>query len=572
MIQRKLLWGGLLLLALCATAFWGASPLVRWYVQDRYPEVEIQGDVQVEWLARRVKLTDVQVDRPNLKASLTKVTVETEESLRVTIHGGSLDLSLGEDVPNSGTSVPNSGTTIIAYDLEATIRRGEVTARLKGANVDLQDVCFESGTVEHPKATVTVNGACVRRDKSRIQAQTVSVPVTLPFAIPRVPREQTVTLTKVEVLPEDKLVRFEQASFGKFEAKKGTAKLAERLGFGDSESLFLDVENVQVNHPWVAPYPVRFDKVSLTAPTTLVHGRGDLRITVGAATVRVHPEERWIEGDEECADWFDALPKPLPEPMQEMASHFTGRLSFEVRTKPDPHLSIKQNCKFSCSMSPIKELSQGKFTYQVYNAKGEIEDRTTGRHTAGWVFLNNLPYHVPDAFRLLEDPGFHSHKGIHVMALKNSLIANLEKGSFVKGGSTISMQLAKNLWLRRHKTIGRKAQEALLTLALESCLPKPQIMELYLNVVEFGPDLYGLGPAARHYFGKGAESLTADEAFYLASILPNPKKALPPESGGLARARRLMKALANSGFITEAIIPEEENGQPLDGTGWDLAD
>lgn len=93
----------------------------------------------------------------------------------------------------------------------------------------------------------------------------------------------------------------------------------------------------------------------------------------------------------------------------------------------------------------------------------------------------------------------------------------------MRGASTVSMQLAKNLYLRREKTFSRKLQEAALTLLLEQSFSKAEIMELYLNVVELGPGIYGVGEASRFYFGTTAAALSPAQAFYLASILPNPK-------------------------------------------------
>src|SRR6185369_17461401 len=102
---------------------------------------------------------------------------------------------------------------------------------------------------------------------------------------------------------------------------------------------------------------------------------------------------------------------------------------------------------------------------------------------------------------------------------------NIRQKKFVRGASTISMQLAKNVYLDRTKNLARKLQEALLTMYLEQELTKEQIMELYLNVVEFGPMIYGIGAAARHYFNAAAGELALSQALYISSIIPNPKAA-----------------------------------------------
>jgi membrane peptidoglycan carboxypeptidase len=159
----------------------------------------------------------------------------------------------------------------------------------------------------------------------------------------------------------------------------------------------------------------------------------------------------------------------------------------------------------------------------------------------------------------MEDPSFLSHRGILTASLKVALEQNMAKGYFFRGGSTITQQLAKNLWLKRHKTVGRKVEEAFLTMALESCLTKTEILELYLNVVELGPDVYGIGPALKHYFNKGPGEMSLDEAYYLAGLLPRPQGAKPPYEGGLEQARKRMARLAANGLLDEDLVPTTEN-------------
>lgn len=558
--RKKWALGAALVLVAAGVIAWLKVPdIIRWYVRGHVAGVDPRGAIQVRWTAHQVVLHQVAVERPGISAVLNSVTVD--ESRNVTIEGGTLNVVL-EDLPKKGTDEPTSGTKIVATGLTVKLRRGKVTADLKGTRVNDEEVCFHEGTIEHPKATAMVEEGCLRRDKSRASAKSVSVPIRLPFDIPKVKPTQTVKLSHVEVEIPDQLVRFDQATLGPFTAGPSTVKLADDV-------VLVDTQAIKVNHPWIAPHPVSFEAVGLDLPLALLKGgEGKIRVQLGRANIRIDPRNQAVEGEEPCSEWFDALPKPLPETMQGMADNYTGSLQFEVQAKPTPHLEIKHTCKFKCSAPPIKGLVGHRFSYEVYDKDNKLVERTTGPGTKDWVPFSMLPQQVPEAFRLMEDPGFLSHNGISVMALKNSLIANLKNGGFVKGGSTITMQLAKNLWLRRHKTIGRKADEALLTIALESCLSKQQIMELYLNVIEFGPDLYGIGPASKHYFHKLPSELLPDEAFYLASILPKPRKALPPEAGGLARAKRIMTRLANSGFISDALIDDDENLGDTNTADW----
>jgi len=562
---KKWALGVVLVLTIAVAVTWAKIPdIVRWFVKDNYAGINPQGDIHVDWTAQTVTLHEVGVERPGISATLSKVVVDRDKN--VTITGGTLGMTLNEESGGGGTG-ESAVASITASDLEVTITRGDIKAVLSKTRINATEVCFRKGSVSHPRVTADIEDGCVQRDKTKATAVSVVVPVKVPFDIPRVKTSQLVKLTGVEVEIEDKLLRFNQATLGPFTAEASTIKVSD-------ESVFVDTQAIRVDHPWVSPYPAKFNAVGLTFPRELFKGgEGIVLVRVGRVGVRIDPRNHAIEGDESCGEWFDAIPQPLPEAMQGMAEHFTGGLRFDVRAKPTPHLEIKHDCKFKCSESPIKGLVGKRFTYLIYDKDNKLVERTTGPGAPGWVPFYSLPEQIPEAFRLMEDPGFHNHKGLSVMALFNSFKANLEKGSFVKGGSTITMQLAKNLWLRRHKTIGRKVNEALLTLALESCLSKAQIMELYLNVIEFGPNLYGIGPASKHYFKKYPSELTPDEAFYLASILPRPRTSLPPHAGGLDRAKRLMTRLANSGFISDALIPIDDDELGDDDTSdWKVLD
>ncbi|MCX6119356.1 MAG: transglycosylase domain-containing protein, partial [Proteobacteria bacterium] len=139
-----------------------------------------------------------------------------------------------------------------------------------------------------------------------------------------------------------------------------------------------------------------------------------------------------------------------------------------------------------------------------------------------YVFLQSLPQKVVSAFVSSEDAGFWQHAGIEPGAIEQAFERNTKEGRAVVGGSTITMQLVKNLFLSRDKTISRKTQEIFLAWHLEREIGKKRILELYLNIVEFGPGLYGLGSASKKFFGKSASHLTLKQAVYLASLLPAP--------------------------------------------------
>lgn len=141
-----------------------------------------------------------------------------------------------------------------------------------------------------------------------------------------------------------------------------------------------------------------------------------------------------------------------------------------------------------------------------------------------YVPLSQISEHVRNAVRVSEDTGFYHHNGFELEELKESLRTNLARGAFARGGSTITQQLARNLFLSSEKSLLRKVKEAIITYKLEATLTKNEILERYLNVVEFGKDIYGVNAAAHHYFQKSPAELSVLEASYLAFLLPSPVK------------------------------------------------
>jgi monofunctional biosynthetic peptidoglycan transglycosylase len=139
-----------------------------------------------------------------------------------------------------------------------------------------------------------------------------------------------------------------------------------------------------------------------------------------------------------------------------------------------------------------------------------------------WVPLSKISRPLREAVRVSEDAAFWSHSGIDWEEMRESFEQNWEKGRFARGGSTITMQLARNLYLTPSKNPMRKLQEILIAYRLEKSLSKARILELYLNLIEWGDGIFGAEAAARRYFGKAAAELTAEEAARLAAVLPSP--------------------------------------------------
>ena len=162
-----------------------------------------------------------------------------------------------------------------------------------------------------------------------------------------------------------------------------------------------------------------------------------------------------------------------------------------------------------------------------------------------WVSLSRMSRHLQHAAIAAEDASFFIHEGFDWEGIKDAAIHNLEAGELKRGGSTITQQLAKNLYLSAERSLLRKAREALITRSLEHHLTKERILELYLNVAEWGNGVYGAEAAARHHFGKSAQDLTAEEAAWLAAILPSPRRYDPLRKTAFLskRQQRILKSM-----------------------------
>jgi penicillin-binding protein 1A len=170
------------------------------------------------------------------------------------------------------------------------------------------------------------------------------------------------------------------------------------------------------------------------------------------------------------------------------------------------------------------------------------------------VPLRDLPPYLPKAFIAIEDRRFYSHWGVDPVGILRALSKNLVGGGAVQGGSTLTQQLAKNLFLTQERTVSRKIQEAILALWLEHKYSKDQILELYLNRVYFGSGAYGVDAAAQKYFGHPARDVTLPEAAMLAGLMKAPTRLAPNhnEQAAIDRAAQVVTAMAREGFITES--------------------
>ncbi|WP_415155119.1 transglycosylase domain-containing protein [Maritalea sp.] len=196
------------------------------------------------------------------------------------------------------------------------------------------------------------------------------------------------------------------------------------------------------------------------------------------------------------------------------------------------------------------------------------------------VAIYELPHYVPNAVLAIEDRRFYDHFGIDPIGIARAFVNNVVSGRITGGGSTITQQLAKNLFLTPDQNYGRKIQEVLLAVWLEQNYSKTELLELYLNRVYFGAGTYGIEAATQRYFGKSARNLSLGEAAILAGVLKAPSRLAPnsnPE-GAAERARLVLNAMAEEGFISAkeaqaaAIDPNKRIRTRITGTEYYVAD
>jgi monofunctional glycosyltransferase len=173
----------------------------------------------------------------------------------------------------------------------------------------------------------------------------------------------------------------------------------------------------------------------------------------------------------------------------------------------------------------LPDLNSKTFAELQQQATRRVSDRLEDKSvTHTWVPLKDVSRDFLYSVVMSEDAAFFEHEGIDYEAVLSSMAENLRRKEAAFGGSTIPQQVVKNIFLKNEKTLTRKIKEALITRRLERQFTKNQILELYLNIAEFGPDLYGIEAASRHYFKKTPKQINALEGAFIAVMLPSPKR------------------------------------------------
>lgn len=276
-------------------------------------------------------------------------------------------------------------------------------------------------------------------------------------------------------------------------------------------------------------------------------------------------------GKQEAQTFLNAFPQGLFESLEGL--QVSGQVEYNMNFYLDT--SEPDSVQFNSTLKPhnFKILKWGTtnlqkvnqtFVYTPYEYGKRMRDITIGPSNPNFTPLNQISSNFKNAVLTSEDPSFFKHKGFVEESIRKSIVVNFKENKFVRGGSTISMQLVKNVFLSRQKTLARKVEEILIVWLIENnrLISKNRMLEVYFNIIEMGQNIYGIGEASRHYFGKSPSQLNVGEGIFLANIVPRPKIAMFKFNGdGTLKAymRPYFRFMGNI-MARRGLIPSDTSG------------
>ncbi|SMC69770.1 transglycosylase domain-containing protein [Pedobacter africanus] len=334
-----------------------------------------------------------------------------------------------------------------------------------------------------------------------------------------------------------------------FDTVRTEMKSAEYSGDAFKISGSWSVKNLLVNHPKIASNDIVVPDAKIDADMLI--GKNyvalDSSSTVFLKKAAIHPYVKYTLSpnkiyelklhapEQDAQEVLSSFPQGLFESLDGMK--VSGKVSYDLSfyldsTQPD-------SVKFYSGLTPhnFKILKWGKtnlqkingdFVYTPYERGKPMRDILIGPSNPNFTPLSEVSSNFKNAILTSEDPSFFTHKGFVQESIRKSFAVNFKEKKFVRGGSTISMQLVKNVFLSRQKTLSRKAEEILIVWLIENnrLVSKNRMLEVYFNIIEMGQNIYGIGEATRYYFGKKPSDLNIGEGIFLANIVPRPKIAL----------------------------------------------
>ncbi|MGE0870969.1 MAG: transglycosylase domain-containing protein [Kofleriaceae bacterium] len=387
--------------------------------------------------------------------------------------------------------------------------------------------------------------------------------------------EQAIAITGDRV-PLRGLARLAPRSLGLESARiTGTAH-ARRVGDQVNVTARGSIDGLVVEHPTLAVEPV-----PIAGTIELDVGIGDealavRRLELGSGAIqarltgwlrRTTPIAAQVTGElgvARCAELFAAIPEQLRGPLDGLVLDGSiggrARLSIDLAAPSGDGVALTTDLDGGCKViaePPGADVTELTGTFEHVHADGSRARLGPGE--PGWVDDDELSPRIRGAFVAAEDGRFYRHHGFDLEQIARSLEIDLREHRLARGGSTISQQLIKNTFLSHRRTLDRKIQEAILTWRLEAKLGKRKILERYLNIIELGPHVFGIGAAARHWFDATPKQLSNRQLAFLAAMTSEPQSmtrrvqrlgGLDPESA--ERVATVLRAMRRDGVIDEA--------------------
>jgi hypothetical protein len=313
---------------------------------------------------------------------------------------------------------------------------------------------------------------------------------------------------------------------------------------------YWSVHNLVLNHPGLAATDIVVQDGSIEANVFVGNNYVSLDSSsvIHLKKISAHPfikytlnpvkiyELKVNTGWTNAQDIFSSFPAGLFETLDgiQVAGKLNYKLNFKLdASKPDSlqfDSRLDKDANFRIVKYGKTDLSKlnGTFVYTPYEKDKPMPSHVIGPQNPDYTPLSQISPYLRNAVMTAEDPTFYKNHGFMEEAIRKSIITDFKKKEFKRGGSTISMQLVKNSFLNRKKTLARKVEEIMIVWMIENnnIMTKDRMLEVYFNIIEWGPGIYGISEASHYYFGKAPSELTMGESIFLASIVPRPKAGL----------------------------------------------
>ncbi len=366
------------------------------------------------------------------------------------------------------------------------------------------------------------------RDKYRIRVTDINIPE----------KSAKMSFTGIDIpfILERYLGRYAGLLGGKLSGSVLAKKKGQEI---EIEFQDVAVTNMTLSHPLIGERPFGIKKFLLNGSFSLSIASGLVRLNELDANIS---DMNFVVSGKLYRNQYSVSIVTKKLELNDLAAFFGGEefegfdMSGEIRIKASASGNIEAEKKIdsiSLTGEVVKPVQVSKrldylksdFSYEFTNKNNKKRKILIGLKNPDYVPFSDIPPLVYGAVVVSEDAGFFGHKGVEFREIESAVIDNIESDKpYLRGGSTITQQLVKNLFLTREKTLLRKVKELLLAIELDAALSKERILEIYLNGIEWGPEIFGIGAASRHYFGKSPSELKVVEAAYLASVIPNPTR------------------------------------------------